>query len=39
MGWTNPEDDQDLENRCMYCKEECQNHYCSMECEEADLND
>jgi hypothetical protein len=39
MGWTNPEDDQDKENRCMYCKEECQNHYCSRKCEEADIND
>jgi hypothetical protein len=35
----NPEDEKDLDNRCMYCKEECQNHYCSRKCEEADIND
>ena len=39
MGWSNPEENQDLDNRCMYCKEKCQNHYCSRKCEEADIND
>jgi hypothetical protein len=39
MGWTNPEEDQDLDNRCMYCKEKCKNDYCNTECEEADIND
>jgi len=39
MGWTNPEDDQDLENRCMYCKEECEKTFCNRECEEAYIND
>ena len=39
MGWSNPEEDLNLDNRCMYCKEKCQNHYCSRKCEEADIND
>ena len=39
MGWQNPEEDLNLENRCMYCKEECQDTYCDTNCEEADIND
>jgi hypothetical protein len=39
MGWTNPEDDQDLENRCAFCGEECVKTYCDSNCAEADIND
>jgi hypothetical protein len=39
MGWSNPEENQDLENKCHYCGEECEKDFCSTQCEEANLND
>jgi hypothetical protein len=39
MGWTNPEEDLNLENRCAFCGEECDRNYCDSNCAEADLND
>ena len=38
MGWSNPEEDLNLENKCHYCGEECEKDFCSTQCEEADLN-
>jgi len=35
MGWQNPEEDLNLENKCHYCGED----FCSTQCEEANLND
>ena len=39
MGWSNPEEDLNLENKCHYCGEECEKDFCSTQCEEANLND
>jgi len=39
MGWSNPEEDLNLENKCLYCGEECEKDFCSTQCEEANLND
>jgi endogenous inhibitor of DNA gyrase (YacG/DUF329 family) len=39
MGWTNPEEDLNLENKCHYCGKECEKAFCSTQCEEANLND
>ena len=38
MGWSNPEEDLNLENKCHYCGEECEKDFCSTQCEEANLN-
>jgi hypothetical protein len=39
MGWTNPEDEKDLDKKCFYCGKPCRNTYCDKNCEQADLND
>ena len=39
MGWSNPEEDLNLENKCLFCGEECEKDFCSTQCEEANLND
>ena len=39
MGWTNPEDEKDLDKKCFYCGEPCRKTYCDKQCEEADIND
>jgi len=34
--WKQQEPPSELEDRCIYCGEPCENRYCSRECKKAD---
>lgn len=35
----NPVNHKELENKCSYCGEPCEKHFCSKSCQIAELND